>query len=77
LAHYWYIAKYPESAILIVAEAERCARMEFWPPVRSTMVDVRSSQMVQRVILPASALALVIVLCGLGRRPCGRFRHRQ
>lgn len=53
LAHHWNIAMYPESAILIVAEAERRVRMEFGPPVRGTMIDVRSSQMVQRVILPA------------------------
>lgn len=53
LAHQWNIAKYPNSAILIVAEAERRVRMEFGPPVRGTMIDVRSSQMVQRVILPA------------------------
>jgi uncharacterized protein len=53
LAHHWNIAKYPNSAILIVAEAERRVRMEFGPPVRGTMIDVRSSQMVQRVILPA------------------------
>lgn len=53
LAHHWNIAKYPNSAILIVADAERCVRMEFGPPERGTMIDVRSSQMVQRVILPA------------------------
>ena len=53
LAHHWNIAKYPNSAILIVAEAERRVRLEFGPPVRGTMIDVRSSQMVQRVILPA------------------------
>jgi uncharacterized protein len=53
LAHHWNIAKYPNSAILIVADAERRVRMEFGPPVRGTMIDVRSSQMVQRVILPA------------------------
>ncbi len=53
LAHHWNIAKYPNSAILIVAEAERRVRMEFGPPVRGTMIDVRSSQMVQRVILQA------------------------
>jgi len=53
LAHHWNIAMYPESAILIVAEAERRVRMEFGPPVRGTMIDVRSSQMVQRLILPA------------------------
>lgn len=53
LAYHWNIAKYPNSAILIVAEAERRVRMEFGPPVRGTMIDVRSSQMVQRVILPA------------------------
>ena len=53
LAHHWNIAKHPNSAILIVAEAERRVRMEFGPPVRATMIDVRSSQMVQRVILPA------------------------
>ncbi len=124
LAHHWNIAKYPNSAILIVAEAERRVRMEFGPPVRGTMIDVRSSQMVQRVILPAfragqfdigletglrelfvmlekgvdqatdetrhlsellidkrvllpvGALAVVLVLCGLGRRPCGRLRVR-
>jgi uncharacterized membrane protein YgcG len=52
LAHHWNIAKYPNSAILIVAEADRRVRMEFDPPVRGTMIDVRSSQMVQRVILP-------------------------
>jgi uncharacterized membrane protein YgcG len=27
--------------------------MEFGSPVRGTMIDVRSSQMVQRIILPA------------------------
>lgn len=53
LAHHWNIAKYPNSANLTVAEAERRVRMEFGPPVRGTMIDVRSSQMVQRVILPA------------------------
>ncbi|MBT5944851.1 MAG: TPM domain-containing protein [Rhodospirillaceae bacterium] len=124
LAHHWNIAKYPNSAILIVAEAERRVRMEFGPPVRGTMIDVRSSQMVQRVILPAfragqfdigletglrelfvmleegvdqatdetrhlsellidkrlllpvGVLALILVLCGRGRRPCGRLRAR-
>jgi len=124
LAYHWNIAKYPNSAILIVAEAERRVRMEFGPPVRGTMIDVRSSQMVQRVILPAfragqfdigletglrelfvmleegvdqatdetrhlsellidkrvllpvGALALVLLLCGRGRRPCGRLRSR-
>lgn len=123
LAHHWDIARYPNSAILIVAVAERRVRMEFGPPVRGTMIDVRSSQVVQRVIMPAfrarqfdigletgltelflmleegveqandearhlselivdkrvllpvGALALVIVLCGLGRRPCGRLRE--
>lgn len=122
LAHHWDIAKYPNSAILIVAEAERRVRMQFGPPVRGTMIDVRSSQMVQRVILPAfragqfdigletglrelfvmleegvdqtsdearhlseiivdkrvllpvGAFALVLLLCGFGRRPCGRIR---
>ena len=124
LARHWNIAKYPNSAILIVAEAERRVRMEFGPPVRGTMIDVRSSQMVQRVILPAfragqfdigletglrelflmleegvsqandearhlsellidgrvmllfGALALVIMLCGRGRNPCGGLRAR-
>ncbi|MBT6536516.1 MAG: TPM domain-containing protein [Rhodospirillaceae bacterium] len=124
LAHHWNIAKYPNSAILIVAEAERRVRMEFGPPVRGTMIDVRSSQMVQRVILPAfragqfdigletglrelfvmleegvdqatdetrhlsellidkrlllpvGVLALILVLCGRGPRPCGRLRAR-
>lgn len=123
LAHHWDIARYPNSAILIVAVAERRVRMEFGPPVRGTMIDVRSSQMVQRVIMPAfragqfdigletgltelflmleegveqandearhlsellvdkrvlfpvAALALVIVLCGLGRKPCRRLRE--
>lgn len=122
LAHHWNIAKYPNSAILLVADAERRVRMEFGPPVRGTMIDVRSSQMVQRVILPAfragqfdigletglrelfvmlekgvdqatdetrhlselivdkrvllpvGALLLILVLCGRGRRPCGRSR---
>lgn len=124
LAHHWNIASYPNSAILLVAEAERRVRIEFGPPVRGTMIDVRSSQMVQRVILPAfragqfdigletglrelfamleegvaqasdearhlsellvdkrallpaGLLALVLVLCGLGRRPCGGLRAR-
>ncbi|MEP4380547.1 MAG: TPM domain-containing protein [Alphaproteobacteria bacterium] len=124
LAHHWNISKYPNSAILLVAEAERRVRLEFGPPVRGTMIDVRSSQMVQRVILPAfragrfdigletglgelfvmleegveqasdearhlselivdkrmllpaGMLALLLVLCVLGRRPCGRLRSR-
>tara|TARA_A100001037_G_C14730763_1_gene448705 strand:- start:27 stop:158 length:132 start_codon:yes stop_codon:yes gene_type:complete len=29
----------------------------------------------KRVLLPAGALALVIVLCGLGRKPCRRLRE--
>lgn len=53
LAHEWNIATYPNSAILIVADAERRVRLEFGPPVKGTMTDVRSSQMVQRVIVPA------------------------
>ncbi|MGB0572186.1 MAG: TPM domain-containing protein [Alphaproteobacteria bacterium] len=53
LAHHWNIAKYHNSANLTVAEAERRVRMEFGSPVRGTMIDVRSSQLVQRVILPA------------------------
>ena len=40
LADHWNIAMYPESTILIVAEAERRMRMEFDPPVRGTMIDV-------------------------------------
>lgn len=55
LAQLWQIETWPGEAraILLIADNERQVRIEFGPPVRGTMIDVRSSQMVQRVILPA------------------------
>lgn len=55
LARHWNIENWPgkAGAILLIANEERQVRIEFGPPVRDTMIDVRSSQMVQRVILPA------------------------
>ena len=55
LAGHWNIEAWPgdAGAILLVADAERRVRFEFGPPVRGTMTDVRSSGVVQRVVLPA------------------------
>ncbi|MBO6784397.1 MAG: TPM domain-containing protein [Alphaproteobacteria bacterium] len=55
LAGHWNIESWPgdAGAILLVADAERRVRFEFGPPVRGTMTDVRSSGVVQRVVLPA------------------------
>ncbi|MGY8955715.1 MAG: TPM domain-containing protein, partial [Alphaproteobacteria bacterium] len=55
LSQHWKIGEWPgeAGAILLVADSERQVRIEFGPPVRGSMIDVRSSQMVQRVILPA------------------------
>ncbi|MBT4907481.1 MAG: hypothetical protein HON62_11405, partial [Rhodospirillaceae bacterium] len=30
----------------------------------------------KRLLLPVGVLALILVLCGRGRRPCGRLRAR-
>lgn len=55
LGQHWHIDDWPGEvgAILLIADNERQVRIEFGPPVRGSMIDVRSSQMVQRVILPA------------------------
>ncbi len=55
LAGHWNIESWSgdAGAILLVADDERRVRFEFGPPVRGTMTDVRSSGVVQRVVLPA------------------------
>jgi uncharacterized protein len=53
LAHEWGIAAEANSAILLVAEAERRVRFEFGPPVKGTLIDIGASRVVQRVVLPA------------------------
>lgn len=55
LGQHWNIHDWPgeTGAIFLIADNERQVRIEFGPPVRGSMIDVRSSQMVQRVILPA------------------------
>lgn len=55
LGQHWNISDWPgeAGAIFLIADNERKVRIEFGPPVRGTMIDVRSSQMVQQIILPA------------------------
>jgi len=55
LGQHWSIHDWPgeAGALFLIADNERQVRIEFGPPVRGSMIDVCSSQMVQRVILPA------------------------